>query len=490
MSPIRSNAEDTCLNNQPAPGGCPVSPLPAGIVEKPESLASKEIPSDSDTGPEHEAIGPSTECFENDTERGRSGLDRVVSTATTLDFPEGGLEGWLVVFGSFCAMISVFGLINSSAVFESYFSTHQLADYSPSEIGWIFSLYLFIVFFVGIQVGPIFDHYGGRILVAVGSLLIALSLLILSWCETYYQIILTYSVLGGLGGALLNCPAYGAIAHFFNARRGLATGIATTSGGVGGIVFPILLQHLLPNRGFSWSCRILALIMLGLAIPANLFIRTRLPPIRGGVNSVWPDFGIFRDVRFAFASLGIIFMEWGLFIPLTFIISYADAHGQDATEAYVLLSYLNAASVVGRVMPGFLADRFGRFNVIIVTITGCVATVLALWLPAGRSGSMLIAFSVLFGFASGSNLGLIPVCLGQLCDSRHYGRYFSTAMMVASFGTLSSVPIGGALLGIGGDEESAWKAVILFSGIAYSIALACYTTARVLAVGWNPRTVF
>jgi len=105
------------------------------------------------------------------------------SAATTIDFPEGGLTGWLVVLGSFCAMLSLFGLINSAAVFESYFSTHQLVDKTSSEIGWIFSLYLFIVFFVGIQVGPIFDRFGARVLVAVGGGLIFLSLLLLSWCE-------------------------------------------------------------------------------------------------------------------------------------------------------------------------------------------------------------------------------------------------------------------------------------------------------------------
>ncbi|KAH6847428.1 major facilitator superfamily domain-containing protein [Chaetomium sp. MPI-CAGE-AT-0009] len=402
------------------------------------------------------------------------------SAATTIDFPEGGLTGWLVVLGSFCAMLSLFGLINSAAVFESYFSTHQLAHKTASEIGWIFSLYLFIVFFVGIQVGPFFDRFGARVPVAVGG--------------QYYQIILTYSVLGGLGGAMLNSPAYGAIAHFFNARRGLATGIASTAGGVGGVVFPVLLRELLPNVGFGWSCRILAFIMLGLAIPSNLFIKTRLPPARGPdgrpkVQSVWPDFTVFKDARFAFASIGIFFMEWGLFIPLTYIVSYAAANGQDATESYLLLSYLNAGSVLGRVLPGFLADRLGRFNVIIVTITLCVITVLALWLPAGTSEAVLIVYAVLFGFASGSNLGLVPVCLGQLCDHRQYGRLYSTAMMVASFGTLSSVPIGGAILDSGSSEDS-WRNLIIFAGVSYIVALGCYTTARVLAIGWNPRKIF
>ncbi|KAK1855205.1 MFS monocarboxylate [Colletotrichum chrysophilum] len=105
------------------------------------------------------------------------------SSVTELTFPEGGLSAWLVVFGSFCAMLSVFGLINSAAVFESYFSEHQLADHSPSEIGWIFSLYLFIVFFVGIQVGPLFDAYGPRGLVVAGGLCISASLLLLSLCK-------------------------------------------------------------------------------------------------------------------------------------------------------------------------------------------------------------------------------------------------------------------------------------------------------------------
>ncbi len=300
-------------------------------------------------------------------------------------------------------------------------------------------------------------------------------------------------MLGGLGGALLNTPSYGAIAHYFNARRGLAIGIATTSGAIGGIVFPIILQHLFPRVGFAWACHILGFILLGLAVPANLFIRTRLPPITradGGakMSSVLPDFTIFRDLRFSLTALGIFFMEWGLFMPITFIVSYAAAHGQDLNGSYLLLSYFNAGSVVGRVVPGFCADKFGRFNSIVVTISLCIATTLGLWLPAHESTTLMITYAVLFGFASGSNLSLAPVALGQLCDSREYGRYLSTAMMAASFGTLSGVPIGGALLGFGG--ETGWSAMILFSGLAYAVALVCFAAARVLAVGWTVKRKF
>ncbi|CAH0058908.1 unnamed protein product [Clonostachys solani] len=412
------------------------------------------------------------------------------------DYPEGGLQGWLVVFGSFCAMGAVFGLINTSAVFESYFKEHQLKEYSHSQVGWIFSLYLFLVFFIGIQAGPIFDHYGPRLLVAVGSVLIVASLMLLSISKEYYQIILTYSVLGGTGGALLNCPAYGAIAHFFNVKRGLATGIATTAGGIGGIVFPLLLQFLLGENGvgFAWSCRILGLILLVLCAAANLFVRSRLTAsVNNGEkksrgHSVWPDLTILRSRGFASSAVGIFFMEWGLFVPITYIISYAKSHGSSDAESSVLLASLNAGSVLGRFLPGLLADKLGRFNVIVATIALCAATILGFWLPAGDSKPLLVAFCVVFGFASGSNLGLIPVCIGQFCDSRDYGRYVTTANMIASFGTLTSVPIGGALLGFEG--RAGWVGLILFSAAAYVVALACYVTARVSATGWKLRKKF
>lgn len=111
-----------------------------------------------------------------------------MSTSSALTYPEGGLAGWLSVFASFCAMLSIFGLINSSAVFESYFSTHQLKDYNSSQIGWIFSLYLFMVFFVGIHIGPIFDKHGPRWLVLCGNLFMVLSLMLLGFCTGEFEL--------------------------------------------------------------------------------------------------------------------------------------------------------------------------------------------------------------------------------------------------------------------------------------------------------------
>lgn len=69
------------------------------------------------------------------------------------DYPEGGLQAWLVVLGSWCAMIPSMGLLNSLGILHAWTSDHQLQGYSESSIGWIYGAYGFFLYIGGAQVG-------------------------------------------------------------------------------------------------------------------------------------------------------------------------------------------------------------------------------------------------------------------------------------------------------------------------------------------------
>lgn len=235
----------------------------------------------------------------------------------------------------------------------------------------------------------------------------------------------------------MNSPALASIGHFFLVKRGTATGIAMTSGSIGGIVFPLMLQKLIPELGFAWATRILGFILIILLVIANLLIRSRLPRKEiSNLSSVLPDLTILLDLKFTALTLGIFLLEWGLFIPLTYITSYAIDHGESSAFSFQILAILNAGSFVGRIVAGFIADFLGRFNTLILTVLLCVVTTLAFWLPAAMtdSNALLIIYALSFGFASGSNLSLAPVCVGQLCQTANYGRYYATCWMVVAFG--------------------------------------------------------
>ncbi|KIX04523.1 uncharacterized protein Z518_05393 [Rhinocladiella mackenziei CBS 650.93] len=412
---------------------------------------------------------------------------RVSTDAYGNIYPEGGREAWLCVFGSFCGLMSALGMMNTLGTYQAYLSIHQLHGHTESTIGWIFGIYAFLSFFLGIQIGPVFDAKGPRWLVLAGSVFMLATHLLMGICNEYWQFLIVIGVMGGFGTSLVFTPAIAAIGHFFLRKRGQTTGLAAAGGSLGGIVFPLTLQALFPKIGWAWSTRVCALINLALLSSANLFIKSRLPPRKATKENILPDFRIFRDPIFALTTAGVFFVEWGLFVPLTYLSSYALSHGVSTAFSYQLIAILNVGSCFGRYFPGFVADKVGRFNAMVVTIFLCLVSTLALWLPAGGSIALIIVYAIVFGFASGSGISLTPVCVGQLCKVENYGRYYATCYTLVSFGSLTGIPIAGQLVTVCNGE---YWGLIVFTSCAYAASTAMLTTARVVGAGWSPKKIY
>lgn len=409
-----------------------------------------------------------------------------------MTYPEGGLGAWSVVLGSFLGLIASLGMMNTVGIYHAYIAEHFLADYSESTVSWIFSMYVFLSFFCGLQIGPIFDAHGPRLLVLAGSILICLSNFLLGLCTLYWHFFLVFGVLGGLGTSLIFTPAFAAVSHFFLQKRGNATGIAAAGGSLGGVIFPLALEKLLPSVGFPWATRIIGFITLFCCVGACFLIRSRLPPKAG--QSVWPDFRIFSQKSYFLLTIGIFMMEWALFIPITYLTTFAISTGAfDPSFSYQLIAIFNAGSCLGRWVPGLLADKLGRFNSMIAALAVCSATSLVFWLPASlltptteaeatAIKALSIVYAVIFGFASGSNISLTPVCVGQLCDTNVYGRYYATCYTVVSFSTLTGIPIAGAI--IQATSGHYWG-VVIWTAACYIVASLCFVWSRALQVGWK-----
>lgn len=135
-------------------------------------------------------------------------------------------------------------------------------------------------------------------------------------------------------------------------------------------------------------------------------------------------------------------------------------------------------------------------NTMIITVFFCMLTTIVLWLPSSLYASsfssstnlaLVILYSIIFGFASGSNISLTPVCVGQLCDTEDYGRYYATCYTIVSFGTLVGIPIAGALINVTGGN---YWGTITYTGCSYAAALLCLIGVRGMKVGWGLREVF
>lgn len=145
------------------------------------------------------------------------------------------------------------------------------------------------------------------------------------------------------------------------------------------------------------------------------------------------------------------------------------------------LTVLNSMSFLGRVLPGFSADLFGRFNILLSLVIMTLVVMAAVWLPFGsRDEATLYAVVGIFGFGSGGWLSLAPVCAGQLCRTEEYGRFYGTIYSVAAFGVLLTVPVGGELL-----QATTPQVLIGFYSAVLLTGFVCLAMSRWALLDWK-----
>ncbi|KAL2060201.1 hypothetical protein VTL71DRAFT_9596 [Oculimacula yallundae] len=394
-------------------------------------------------------------------------------------YPDGGIRAYTVLFGTWCALLPTSGMLTTTGSLQAHLLTHQLKGRSEAEVGWIFSVFAFLFFFCGIFGGSVFDRYGLKVMLIPGSIGLVASIVILANCTQYYQFMLGFSILGGTSSSLIWTSTIATIGHWFSIRRGFATGLATTAGGIGGVIFPTLLGVLIPKVGFSWSIRIIALVSAVSCSTGVLLTSTRIPP--SASRKALFDTRGFNDGCFSLTIAAIFLIDLAVVLPPAYLPAYALDHGYSTTFAYQILVFLNAATVLGRGLPGIIADRMGRFNVMIISSIGSTAAIFLLWLLSSSDTATLIAFTVVFGLFSGTAYSLTPVCVAQLCRTEDYATRYGTAYGIVSFATLIGNPIAGAILGKGKN----YRALIVFCGGVYAASTVLFVLARAKGGGWK-----
>ncbi|CAM9018975.1 unnamed protein product [Wickerhamomyces anomalus] len=408
-----------------------------------------------------------------------------------IDYPEGSLKGYLAVFGSFMGLMVVFGLLNILGVLESYVNEHQLHDQPSSTVGWIFSIFTFGTYLSCIFSGTYFDRSGSRVPLVVGTVLLCCGLVSTASCKNVWSFILGFSVLTSIGNGCLMSPLVSVIAHYFKRKRAFYSSVATVGGSVGGVYLPIVLRKLFVLVGFVWAIRILALINFTCLLFPILLSKERLNQREKYKNDTWRetanaylrsfDVKAFKDWKFVFCSLGAFFAEISAVSVITFYTSYALKRGISMSSSYLLVTLLNAGSVPGRLVTGYLADRFGRYNVMIITTFLMAVLSLSMWLPFGYSVKVLYAFSVIYGLVQGSIFSLLPVCCGQISRTEEFGKRYSTMYVIVAIGCLAGVPAAGAIVGDRSIAE--YNHFIIYASVTALASSVCYTISKAFAVG-------
>ncbi|KAK8091889.1 MFS general substrate transporter [Apiospora hydei] len=406
-------------------------------------------------------------------------------------FPEGGLRAWLVVLSAFAMSFASFGFMVSIGTLQSHWHAHQLAHLTSRDVGWIPSVFTYLSLALGLWVGPLFDRYGPRWIALGGSAGYLLMIFLLAECTQFWHFLLCCGVLGGVSAAALTTTPLAVVAHWFERRRGFAQGVVMIGSSFGGLTLPLILQATIPKYGYAWSIRILGFIFAGCLLISNVLMKARIPPLRSRRNHPQaqrekkPDqpiisLAIFADLRFTLLTVSVFGFEIVLFSALGLLPTYAALVNPAAeTTGFYLIALLNGVSCLGRLGPGWFADKVGRFNMLLAMTVFTLVWMLALWLPLGQTSlGALYAFAALFGFGTGGWMALTPACVGQLCRADEFGRYYGTMYFVASLATLVCIPISGELV-----ESVGPTAYVVFLCAVLGLSLISFIFSRWACLG-------
>ncbi|OCK78756.1 monocarboxylate permease-like protein [Lepidopterella palustris CBS 459.81] len=402
--------------------------------------------------------------------------------------PNGGVKAWSCVAGAFLLQFCSFGYINACGIFQYHYQEVLLKDHSSSSLAWITTLQVFLLFLFGPIVGQLIDVYGAQRITIPFSTFAIFAVCMLSLCTKYWQVILAQGVAFGIASSGLALPALVLANQWFSSKKGLATGLVSSGSSLGGVIYPFMIPRLISSVGFPAAVRWTALMQGILLIIANTLVSTPFEPKGWQKKQQSAGFKALKSWPWLAFTVGCFFVFWGLFSPFNYLPEMAAQSGIDLQLAQYTLAVVNAGSVVGRIVPGFLSDHIGQFNMSYMVSNLSGILILAFWIPMEYypSPAGIFIFAFLYGFASGGIVSLAPPCVVELADRKveELGAKLGGWSLTVAFGSLTGLPIAGAIKDHGGPGQG-FVGLMIFSGAALLLGASLSGVTRVLRGGWS-----
>ncbi|KAJ2899908.1 hypothetical protein IWW38_000786 [Coemansia aciculifera] len=391
--------------------------------------------------------------------------------------PPDSLYGWVVVLGASLMLMLAIGTTNSFGVYMQEYQHSVFPSTPASTLSWIGSLQFASMCFFGVGAGVLIEQYDPRLVGVLGGVVAGGALLIASACSSPTALIFTQGILFGAGGSCLMLPAASLPSQWMLKHRAVATGIALSGGSVGGLWMSFAVRSMVANLGWQWSLRITGLVTMAVCCPASLLLRRRIQvPKRDKII----DTEVLQNPLFVLLFFVSLFAAGGYFAPYYFMPSYAVASLQASSSwSANISSIMNGGSIAGRILVGLLADVIGPLNTLFLSLAVSTFVILAIWLPCKSLGA-LIAAALIYGFASGSVVSLVPVVTAKLFGIERLASILGLLFFSYTLGSLVCSPVGGALLDKYGHGTN-YTPLIIYNGAFFFVATLLLGVLRLAA---------
>ena len=387
-----------------------------------------------------------------------------------LRFKERIFYGWVMVATLFVVGMTLAGIRFSFGVF--FKSIESGFDLTRASTSAVFSLYMVLGGIFAIICGWALDRYGPKIVILLMGISAGLSLVLTSQTSSLWQLFITYSLLAAVGTGAAVGMVMSTVSRWFDKKRGLALGIATSGQGMGMIVIAPLATYLISEFGWRMTYLIMGLGTWFVVVPLSRLLKRdphEIGALPDGANSeLKPAENLTGDIRRTDFSLpqalrtksfwlmmwSWVFLSSSALLVLTHFVPHITDLGFSAGEAAAVLSLFGGSTIAGRVLMGITSDRIGRkLASIICMLLKAGAMLWVIWaqdlwvfyLVASVCGFAFGGFSISMGALIGDTFGLSKI-----------GAIFGTVEVAFGVGAAIGPAVGGLVYDATGNYSLAF----------------------------------
>lgn len=355
-------------------------------------------------------------------------------------------------------------------------------DWTKAAIQMAFTIFILVETWLVPIEGWLVDKFGPRPVVASGAVLVGLSWVINSYATTL-PVLYFAAAIGGIGTGCVYGTCVGNALKWFPDKRGLAAGLNAAGFGAGAAVTVIPIANMIKAQGYQAAffhfgilqgvvIFVLSMLLVRPSVPAGLKIPVRnlqakreMPMGQMLKTPVfWLVYAMFVAVAagglMATAQLGPMAKDFGVDSVMVTMF------GATLPLLTMALSIDNIANGLTRPMCGFISDKIGRENTMLIVFTGEALALIGM-LKFGHNPMAFMFFAAMIFMCWGEIFSIFPA----ICADTFGGKFAAgnSGALYTAKGTASLIVPLASVLSAGGN----WSTVFyLAAGITFAAALS------------------
>ena len=355
--------------------------------------------------------------------------------------------GWIIVAIALVSMGFWLGIRTSFSVF--YIALLEDFPWNRGDSAGVQSMALISYTILAPLVGGLIDRFGPRRVIVPGILVLALGLALSAAIETLTQFYLFYGVVMGSGITCVGIVSYSAIlSHWFEKKRGLASGIAVSGMGLGTFLLVPISQRFISMWGWRVTFILLGGLALIILLPLNgLFLRHKPKEVDQFVDGLcseesidktcsevtekitlqsdWTIGKALRSVTFWALMAFCFFSIIGIYVILVHNVRFLVDQGIDKMTAALIFAVVGAISSVFRIFWGWLSDRVGReITFTLGMICACTGVGFLILIERTGAKGFIYAFALFFGMGWGATAPMFMSTAADLFKGKIFGLIY------------------------------------------------------------------